>query len=607
MAVIAAAAWAGTAEPAPRPTAWDALPEAKLDGDTIATARHVITLAPTGLPAQIAIQADPRELPPAARNRRAEPLAEADLLAIGRGPQLRAPLRIEVSAEGRQAEAKPVAPAKPEMRDGAVRCEARLAAGPVAIALSLRYERDGALFGAITCGAEKAKVESLTLVADLGGPVDQIIIGQPVAASLRAYEPRHYVLSGEEGLVWGNAPGEAEKGGPTEPGPVTHLFVGSGDRGFTWLAQSGGWLVDEKLSAATLTRDQEGRATLRLHLINHAVTVQGEQTLAFALLTHPATFRPAEVRRRAWLAWPVEGEGQPMPLTLEARRGAERSVLPLLRADAATVFESLARHSLLSGVAGGDALSLKRNHAETWPMGLFRYLAGTHTGLVSRLRSNASALSRPGMSPATDRVLLARALLHDIGLDASRLAHLAGAARVLAALERFGLFEGDGDTEFIPYWRSETVARFGERFGSEGAFELAEKNPLARAYVSLYLRPAGRGRARKALIVIANDGPTDVRDQLYVLDPHRVFGGANRLERKAVISQYDFSAMGDTTDWGKPGLLGRSSHRTKYVLQDLEDGGIVGQPVAKRGLEAYGPFIHVPAHSFRLLYGTGAR
>ena len=588
-------------------TSWASLPAIKLQDGTIETARHTITLDASGLPAQIVIKPDPRELPLSHRGPRAKPLPAAELREIGRGAQLRAPLRLEAAIAGRAIVAKAIERAKPAVADGVVRAASKLTAGPLAVALRLRYERDGALFGTITYGAKGAAVDALELVADLEGRVDQVIVGAPVASKLRAYAPAELALGAEEGLVWGNAPADARKGGRAAPGVPRHLFVGSGDRGFTWLTDpAGGWLVDKRASTATLTRDKAGQTTWRIRFVNHRVKLARQQTVSFALLTHPATFRPADHRRRMWLRASAEGDGDTPPLTLASRRDAPRRAAELVRADAATAFESLAESALLSGVAGGDALSAAQNHAETWPIGLFRYLAGTHTGLAARLRSNAATLIRPGMSRAADRVVLARALLHDVGLDASRLAHLSDAARVVKALHGFGLFEADGKTELIPYWRSARSIRFGEVFKKDDAFELAEVNPLARVHVSVYVRPGRGGRARKALIVLANEGNEAVRDQLYILDPPRLFGRANRLDRKAVISQYDFTALPDTSDWGKPGLLSRRSHRSRFVLRDLEDGGIVGQPAAQRGLEAYGPRIHVPAYGFRLLYGTGA-
>ena len=612
MAVCALVSAPALAEPETPPrygTSWASLPEIKLEGNQVETARHLFTLDPSGLPAQIEIKPDPRELPLANRGPRAKAPSADALRGIGRGPQLRAPLRLRFNVKGQTADAKIVEPAKPSMAEGKISCVSKLAAGPLTVALKLSYERDGAIFGELSYEGKKAKVEGLTLVADLEGAVDQALPGGPVTSRLRAYPAEEFALSAEEGLVWGNAADDAKGRGRSLPGVVPHLFVGSGDRGFTWLSAPGaGWIVDKKLSTMSLERDQEGHVAWQVRFINHPTTVTGQKTVSFALLTHPATFRPVGSRRQCWTDWPAAARdaAKASPLTLQARASAARESRSHHQAGSATIYESLSGYSLLAGAAGGDALSAAKNHAETWPVGLFRYLAGTHTGLAVRLRSNSASLIRAGMSRAADRVLLGRALLHDIGLDASRLAHLNDAVRVVKALHEFGAFEPDQMTEFIPYWRTSEIVRFGEIFSKDDPFQLGKENPLARVYVSAYVRLGNRNRGRKALIVIANESDKPVRDQLYVLNPGRLFGGPNRLERKSVIGRYDFTALSDTSDWGKPGLLSRAAFRSRAVLEDAEDHGVVGQPASKRGLETYGPMVHVPAYGFRILYGTGS-
>ena len=70
-------------------------PALQLERMTVRTPRQVITLDPTGLPAQVEIKADPTELPLDKRHPRVK-VDEALLAAIGRGKQLRAPMRLEV-------------------------------------------------------------------------------------------------------------------------------------------------------------------------------------------------------------------------------------------------------------------------------------------------------------------------------------------------------------------------------------------------------------------------------------------------------------------------------------------------------------------------------
>jgi hypothetical protein len=328
----------------------------------------------------------------------------------------------------------------------------------------------------------------------------------------------------------------------------------------------------------------------------------------FALLVHPSARRPADFRKKAWLAW-TGGAAARKDMTLAARRSA--GATGVVRADAGTVYEALCDALLLDGPAGGAARSASHGHAATFPVDLFRYLAGTHTGLPARIVSNANALATAGDTRAHDRIVLGRALANDVGLDASSLTHIADAARVAKALMEFGYFEADGKTEFIAYWRNDDALRFGEVYGAGDAFKVDAENPVGNVRVSAYVRPADprRGEPYKALIVILNEGDAPVRDQLYVTKPARLFGRRNELRFEQVAGDYDFSSMPEDSDWSKTGVvfsMGRMSKRYK-VLKDVEDDGVVWQTSTKSGQEVYGPRIYVPAQSFRLLYGTGRR
>ena len=576
-------------------------PSPKLDGKTIETGRHRITLAESGLPEQIEIVATQSELPLELRGAKKE-VSDQVLREIGRGKQLRAPIRIEVAAAGKTIAAEPEAPAQPALKGGAVVCRSKLKAGKAALELDLTYGSDGALTGSVQYGG-KGSVEAIGLAIDLAGTVDLAFAGSPVAENLQVHRAADFAVSEDEGLVWGNSERDARaEGRRPAPGPVTRMFVGSGDRGFTWLSEAGkGWNLDAKASTATLTRDKDGAVTWRILFVNHKTRLKRSQSIKFAFRVHPARARDAKHRSLAWLEWPHGAKaGEALPATL-----SERKEVDLIRAGTATVHEAHARYAVLEGAAGGDALASAGTHAETWPIGLFRYLAGAHTSLVTRLRSNARTLTRPGADPAADRVLLGRALLCDIGLDAESLADLAGAARVLSALDKFGTFEPDGQTELIPFWRSRSIIRFGETFSEDDAFSLSTENPVAQVYVSVYRRPKPR-RGVKALIVVANESAKPVRDQLYILNPKRIFGGANTLEMRTIKDTLDFTRFHERSDWMRLGVIGRGSNRrgTKG-LQDLEDQGAVRQNAAKDGIEAYGPHVFIPAHDFRILYGVG--
>lgn len=596
---------AATAEPGSEP-----LPPARLEGNVVKTGKHIFTIAATGLPEQIAIEADRSELPLEKRDASAPPAA-GELLSVGRGAQLRAPIRLEGKVEGKVAVAQAAEPAKLTAGGPTVSAASKLAAGRLKIALEASYGPDGSMTVKLAYDGQGATVESLDLVVEFAGPMDTLVVGSPVRDEVRSYRASEFALGQGEGVAWANA-GEGAKGSArARPGVVEHLFLGNGDRGFTWLTEgAAGWAIDKAAPTMTILRDKFGQATWRISFVNHAVKLDGPRTLAFTILTHPASSKAPDRRRASWLEWPFEGAvAKRLALAPNVRSQAAAP----LRADCATVHEAYNQYSVLEGPAGGDAISAKETLCETCPMPLFRYLAGTHTRLTARLVSNSAKLTRPGASPAPDRTVVGRALLHDIGLDASRLADLTLAARTAAALSKFGYFEPDGQTEFIPYWRSRPFIRYGQEFKAEDAFGTSVENPLASVYLSVYRRPGAPGRnGTRALIVVVNEGVKPVREQLYILDPGRIFGGPNSITAPALIEKWDFSRIPPDSDWRKQSLQSSiprqsaSGQVDPTALADLEDAGFVRRAALKDGIEVYGP-LFVPAHSFRLLYGTSER
>ncbi|NQT92397.1 MAG: hypothetical protein HQ559_06525, partial [Lentisphaerae bacterium] len=82
--------------------------DVKLTGNIVETPKHVITLDKTGLPAQLVIKADMAELPLSLRS--VKP-TDKDLQAIGRGPQLSSPVRLQAVIGGQTIVAQPAEPA----------------------------------------------------------------------------------------------------------------------------------------------------------------------------------------------------------------------------------------------------------------------------------------------------------------------------------------------------------------------------------------------------------------------------------------------------------------------------------------------------------------
>jgi hypothetical protein len=624
---------------------------ADIEKREVAAGRLRITVGQNGLPAQIDIQAAPADLPLEHRGKDAPAPSAETLAAIGRGPQFAAPMFLEAIVDGKELELAVTTPAPLEQKGDSFLCRATLAGAGLQAKVDASYDSDGAMHFKVTYSGGAA--DALSLAMKLPGPVDTVVAG---AAPFMASD---YSLPEGEGLLWGNAapplpqtqqtappekPADASPSPPTTgaepaelkgadspsaetrrakrvesaptppinrgaPGVPPHLFWGSGDRGFTWLSDSAdGWTVTPVAAAVTLSRDKAGVVTWRARLVNHPTEIRAAKTVAFTLLTHPATLPGADRRKVAWLTWPYGAEALTPPLQVTSLSGKPRPV----RADIATPYETQAAAILLQGPAGGDARSAADTQADTYPLALFRYLAGTHAGLPARLRANSPGLTRPGRNPAPDRVAIGRALLHDIGFDPAGAAHLAMLGRTVGALAHFGLFEPDGKTEFIPYWRSGSVLRYGEPFSKDDAFEETTTDPMARVHVSAWLRPSPSGKARKALILVVNEGDKPVRGQLYVLSAQRLFGGANRFTKIDMVDRWDMSAVPEDSDWSQKKLRGEPTGTTTLgvapraanvpFLLDLEDGGGVAQSVAVNGQEVYHR-LFIPARGFRLLLG----
>lgn len=577
--------------------------QVKLEGTVITAPRLTITVDKSGLPAQIAIKPAPDELPYPLRAAGVTP-TDADLLGFGRGPQLRAPIRLQASIGGQMLTAEPAKPAAPAAAEGGVTCQAELQAGALRATLRVRYAADGAFSGELTYGGQNVDLDKLELVLDLAGACDTIVAGVPVGASGAAYPDSAGSLGPGEGVVWKNVPDSGQDKAPRLPGVLTHAFLGSGDRGFTWLTPGAtGFAVDAKLPSMLVERDKQGAVTWRIAIVNAPAKAKDVRTVTFALLAHPAKFRAAGRRMEQWKPW--TGAAATPALEWAARKPG----LDLVRADAATVHEALAARVLLEGPAGGDAASSAATLADTFPIGLFRYLAAPHTGLSGQLRTNAGKLAAPGASPACDRMAIGRALLHDIGLDARGLGQRAAAVNLVAALDAFGYFKDDGKTEFLPYWRAGDFVRYGEAFTRGNVFEVTEENRMARAHVSVFLRPSAANPAKlQALFVVVNEGDQPARERFYVLKPERLFGGANALTPAAIIKGWDFSGIPGDSDWRRDTMIGSVSRPEgggRFVLKDVEDGGFVQQAGTGGGMEIYGK-LFVPARGLRLLLGTGA-
>ncbi|MFP4028649.1 MAG: hypothetical protein ACLFWL_12735 [Candidatus Brocadiia bacterium] len=585
--------------------------EADQENMAFVAGRLRFAIGKNALPAQIQIVPAREDLPLELRGEDADEPSPELLRRIGRGPQLAAPMRLVATVGGNDVALSPEQEISIKRTKGKVTCESSLAGEEIMAELQVAYAPDGAMQVSITYSGRE--VNDLALVMDLSGPVDTVVSGGA------PFDSPDVALREGEGLLWGNAkPSEKkkdEKPAPESrgrPGVPGHMFWGSGDRGFTWLCNDAdGWTVTPENPTITLRRDETGMVTWRAILVNHTSRLKGKKTIAFTLLTHPAIEPDTDQRAVEWLKWPDGGKGiLTPPLTAAARKAKVGPV----RADRAGVYETLTVGSVLIGPAGGNARSVGQTLADSFPLPLFRYLAGTHTGLPGRLKSNTRELGRAGMNPACDRMAIGRALLHDVGCDPEGVVHLAMMARLMQGLAKFRYFVRDGKTEYIPYWRSENAVRYGERFSKDDAFTLTREDPMARVHTSVWVRAAPDGKeGRQALILVVNEGKKAVRQQLYILDPQRLFGGHNQFRKSDMVDRWDGNGIPEDSDWALAKLRREGTHSVEMgtkrrgnvpFLLDVEDLGGVDQSVANEDTEVYHR-LHVPARSFRLLYGRG--
>jgi hypothetical protein len=620
-------------------TATTARADVTVSNRVVTTFRNVITVDDTGLPAQIEIRARTNDLPLAWRAEKERP---ATLIKrIGRGPQLAVPMRLEAVIDKAMFVVKADAPAELVKTDKGLEAAGTWQADKLKGRLRIVYAEDGSMTGQVTYDAKGTDLERLDVVMELDGPVDTVMAGNADGWSKeKSLPPGYGTLGSKPGVLWLNGK-NPEGDGKLQKGVVSHFFLGNGDRGFTWLAGEG-LVLDKDAPSMSVELSREKITQWKIALVNKFPR-SGEKTANFTFLIHPARAQVAARRLTQWQPWP---EIAATPALDVAARGALAGTNVLVRAEAASVCEVAATRALLEGVAGGEALDAEATLADRFPLGLFRYLSAPHTALAAQLRPNAAALTSAGASPAPDRMALGRALLHDIGVDLGGLARPMGAADVVRVLEDFGYFESDGQTEFLPYWRTEGIFQFGEDFEAEAdkGFAVTSESPTARTKVSAFIRSTGVENTRftgtinrrKTLFVLVNEGTKAVREYLIIQNPQYLFGGPNKIQVEHIYSQLDFSYLAPDGDWNRcrvessdPGLYSRGTFKRGNTagnkrgpmseLMDLETGGFVrmgdketklrgkfaGDAFLKNGWQLYGP-IYVPPRGMRLLYGAGS-
>jgi hypothetical protein len=281
-------------------TVWEPFTPIVADARGFGTLKHRFTVDASGLPAQIDIRPDARELPLELRGAGAKIPAET-LLGIGRGPQLRAPMRLEAVIGGKRAPVKVVAPAKAVRTwKSEIEYVATLQIGSIPAELRMRYDCDGSMHAVLNWGGDApATIDRLELVMDIAGTVDlaisQCISGGGDQVGADRWECS---LPNRPGVVWDSTMTRLEL---FYSKFVPWIWFGSADRGWSYYSKNdAGWILDREGSAMQLERDPAGNVTWRLIFVNHPATVNGRRMIDFTILTHPAKPKPENARLYAW-------------------------------------------------------------------------------------------------------------------------------------------------------------------------------------------------------------------------------------------------------------------------------------------------------------------
>ena len=286
--------------------------------------KHRYTIAESGLPAQIYVKPETRDLTLEMRQGKAEP-DEAFLVERGRGPMLRAPMRLIATVDGEEVEARVVEPAKVVRQwKSEIEYQSKLKVGPADVTLNVQYDCDGSIQASMTYGSGgSAVIDKLEMVADVRGTVDMVaptIQGGGMAGA----DVWETSLPTDPGVVWDS--------GTVEPAElfysrfVPFIYFGSADKGFSWWADHDKhWMLDKNGSAMRLVRQDDGQVSWHVTFVNNRSDLEGERTLEFGIQPHPAKPKPDDYREIAWhyrgdqWAWGYQTE--PVELTDQYLKG----------------------------------------------------------------------------------------------------------------------------------------------------------------------------------------------------------------------------------------------------------------------------------------------
>lgn len=297
---------------------WEPFTPIEKTDDGFETLKHSFAIADSGLPEQIRIKPDPRELPFDKRGEDAE-LADDFLMRYGRGPQLAAPIRFEGVVDGERVQAEVVKPAELVREwESEFEYESTIRVGSVVLDIKTIYDCDGSLDVHLDYGPDgnAADIELLELVTEFDGAID--LVNSGTRGGMAGADVLEISIPEKEGVVWDSKDTHMEL---FYSKFIPWLWLGSGDRGFTWTSNSDrGWYLDKTGSSMLVERDGDGRITWRVKLVNHPVTIEERKSTWFGLLVHPAKPKPEKYRTWQWHFldnWATGYMGEPLLLPEE--------------------------------------------------------------------------------------------------------------------------------------------------------------------------------------------------------------------------------------------------------------------------------------------------
>ncbi|MFW5802343.1 MAG: glycoside hydrolase domain-containing protein, partial [Verrucomicrobiota bacterium] len=271
---------------------WEPFTPIEKTDDGFATLKHTFAIADSGLPEQIRIKPDPRELPFDKRGDDAE-LSDDFLIRYGRGPQLAAPMRFEGVVDGERVQAEVVKSAELVRQwKSEFEYKSTIRVGTVLLEVKTVYDCDGTLDVYLDYGPEgnAARIDRLELVTEFAGPLDLLASG--TRAGMAGSDVFECSIPQKEGVVWDSTDTDIEL---FYSKFVPWFWIGTGDRAFTWTCNSDrGWHLDKEGASMQVERDAEGQTTWRVAFINHPVTVRESKSTWFGLLVHPAKPKPED-------------------------------------------------------------------------------------------------------------------------------------------------------------------------------------------------------------------------------------------------------------------------------------------------------------------------